>query len=295
MKKNNWIIVAIFSILAMIAIRSNGSPHIYLGLIFAYIAIFLAATFIEEKQAFLMGNLTIALGLILRKVYPVKSKLTGEKLENFLIKEAAYNEFLWKYFLLLIIGGGLVALLASKIASNIRSRKYEGISVNRLTYMAVFVAIGVIINSLRVGEVSFGGFPIILSGYLMGPLAGFIVGGVTDVVAFIVRPSAFGFNPIFTLTSALTGLLPILVTSILGESYPKFSFVKVLIGILVGQFLTSILIVPVFSTLLYGQASFLVLALKALIKQAISVPIYAFLVTSLNDRFSKVINFKKIL
>ena len=159
--------------------------------------------------------------------------------------------------------------------------------------MAIFVALGVIINTARIGFVSFGGFPIILSGYLLGPISGFIVGGVTDVVAFIVRPSSFGFNILFTLTSALTGIIPIVVTRLLGEKYPNYTFIKVLIGVLLGQIITSVVLVPIFTAFLYKKV-FIVEAGKALLKQAISIPIYAFLTTSLTDRIGKVIKFDEI-
>ncbi|NLW51828.1 MAG: folate family ECF transporter S component [Tissierellia bacterium] len=300
MKKFNlntksWIIVVVLMLLSAASIRTNGSPAIYVGLIVAYVGILLIGTFSNKYVGILGGALTIALGILARKILPVVSTLKGEKLEAFLVKETAYNNFISKYLILLILAGALVGFIGGLIGEILAKDKSEKFTPNKLTYMAVLVALGVIINTLRVGGISFGGFPIILSGYLLGPVSGFIVGAVTDLAAFIVRPSAFGFNPIFTITSALTGLLPVLVTSILGETYPKFTFIKVLIGVFVGQILTSVILVPIFSTLLYGQASFLVLAGKALAKQAFSIPLYAFLAVTLIDRMAKVIKFDRIV
>lgn len=280
-------------IFGILAIRFNGKPSIHVGVYFAYLAIILIGLYSNKHLGTVLGAFTIGLGFLIRKIYPVISSLSGEKLDAFLLEEQAYNDFISKYIVLLILFGALVGLLSGSIGELIREDTSDKFSANRITHMAILVALGVIINTVRVGSVSFGGFPIILSGYLFGPVTGFIVGGVTDVVAFIVRPSSYGFNPIFTLTSALTGAIPVIVTNLLGEKYPKYSFVKVLIGIFIGQILTSVLMVPFFSQVLYKRV-FLVDATKALIKQLISIPIYTFLAVSLNDRLSKVIRFDKI-
>lgn len=166
-------------------------------------------------------------------------------------------------------------------------------STKKITFMAIFIAISVMVNTARIGSISFGGFPIIFSGYLLGPFMGFIVGGVSDILGFIVRPSSFAFNPLFTFTSALTGALPILTTRFLKEKYPNFSLIKIFLGVFVGQMLTSVILVPLFSTILYGNKTFIVLAVNAFTKQIISIPIYAILIKILNDRLKKIIDFRK--
>lgn len=289
----NWVICLVIAIFAVLAIRFDGKPTIYIGLVFAYLAIFLIGLFSNPIVGLVSGPLIIGGGFVLRHLIPDTNKLTGDKLQAFLQEKAAYTEFYNKYMIMFILLGLLVGVLGGAIGKILQEDRIEKFTPNRITYMAVFVALGVIINTVRIGSISFGGFPIILSGYLLGPIPGFIVGGVTDIVAFIVRPSSFGFNPIFTLTSALTGLIPIVVTKLLGEKYPKYTFIKVLIGVLIGQVLTSVVAVPIFSTILYKKV-FIVEATKALTKQAISIPIYSFLIISLNDRISKVIKFDKI-
>lgn len=289
----NWVICLVIAIFAIFAIRFNGKPTIYVGLVFAYLAIFLIGLFSNPIIGLISGPIVVGVGFLLRKYFPVISKLKGDKLQAFLAEEAAYANFYNKYMILLLLFGLLLGVLGGAIGKILQEDKVEKFTPNRITYMAVFVALGVIINTVRIGSVSFGGFPIILSGYLLGPIAGFIVGGVTDVVAFIVRPSSFGFNILFTLTSALTGIIPILVTKLLGEKYPKYTFIKVLIGVLIGQVLTSVVLVPIFSTILFKKV-FLVEVTKAFTKQVISIPIYSFLIISLNDRIGKVIKFDKI-
>lgn len=167
-------------------------------------------------------------------------------------------------------------------------------SVRMLTYMSVIIAIAVSVNTMRVGPVSFGGFPIILGGYLLGPIPGFIIGGLADLIGFYIRPSGFDFNILFTLTSALTGLIPVFVSKLLGDRYPRYTLVKIFVGIFIGQILTSVILVPIFSTILYGASSFYVLAARAFIKQALSIPIYSILIFTLVNRLTKVIDFRKV-
>ncbi|MDO5027408.1 MAG: folate family ECF transporter S component [Tissierellia bacterium] len=289
----SWLISALLAIFAIVAIRVDGKPSIYVGLIFAYIAIFLLGLFSKPEVGAIAGPIIVGAGFYLRNLYPEVSKLKGDKLEALLMKRAAYAEFYGEYMLILLIVGMFVGLFGGAIGRVLQEDKFEKFTASKISYMAVFVALSVIINTVRIGSVSFGGFPIILSGYLLGPIPGFIVGGVSDVVGFIVRPSSFGFNILYTMTSALTGLIPVLITNLLGQKYPKYTFVKVLIGVLVGQVLTSVVLVPIFSTILYKKV-FTVEFIKALSKQAVSIPIYSFLIVTLNDRLGKAIKFDKI-
>lgn len=283
----------ILTILSIVSVRMNGKPQIYMGLILAFVGVALIGSLTDKKVGAVLGGVVVGVGYLFRKMYPVIPDLKPEKMQEFIIKNEAYTEFLNKYFIFLIILGVIVGFLFGIIGEKLNEEKVT-FTTNKLTYMAMFVALSVVINTLRVGEVSFGGFPIIFGGYVLGPIYGFIIGAVADIVGFIIRPSAGGaFNPLFVLTSALTGLIPVLVTQLLGEKYPNYSFVKILIGIFVGQLITSVILVPFFMVMLYGNNTFVYFATKALIKQAISIPLYAFLLTSVNTSLSKVIDFNK--
>lgn len=166
-------------------------------------------------------------------------------------------------------------------------------TVKKIAYAGIFIALSVAVNSMRIGSVSFGGFPIIFSGYALGPLFGFIVGGLSDLVGFLIRPSSTGgFNPLFTLTSALTGAIPVIITSALGDKYPKFNLWKIFIGILVGQAITSVVLVPIFISVLYGKNTVWYYMISAAIKQAVSIPVYSILLKAINDIISKQIDFR---
>lgn len=293
MKDKRIIMCWILASLSVISIRMNGSPKIYMGLVFAYIGVMLIGSLSNKKIGAIFGGASIGLGLIFRKLVPVIPNLNFEKFEEFTKQNIAYNQFLEQHYILVILLGILAGFLFGIVGEKIIREKII-FTTNRITYMAMFVALSVVINTLRVGEISFGGFPIIFGGYVLGPIYGFLIGAIADILGFVVRPSISGaFNPLFVLTSALTGLIPVLITQLLGERYPNYSFFKILIGILIGQLITSVILVPIFMVIFYGGNTFVYFALKALLKQSISIPLYAFLLTSVNTSFSKVIKINK--
>lgn len=290
--KSSLFAVVALSILSIFAVRLDSNP-MHMGLVFSFVGIAFIGLFTNKYIASVIGALVVPFGYLSRLWVPISTELVGDKLEKFIVKQEKYNSLLSENLIYFILISILIGLVFGYIGQRISEDKAKKFSTNKLTYMAIFVALSAAINSMRVGSVSFGGFPIIFSGYLLGPLAGFIVGGVADIVGFIIRPSGFAFSPLFTLTSALTGLIPILVTESLGDKYPKFTLLKVVIGVFIGQILTSVILVPIFSVMLYGKETIWVLAVKSLLKQIVSIPIYAFLITTINDRLTKVIDFNK--
>lgn len=101
---------------------------------------------------------------------------------------------------------------------------YENINAKRkigakeIALSGVFIAISIILTrvfaimvpiaglpALRIG---FGAIPIQISGILMGPVIGGIVGVIADLLGFIMNPAGGIFFPGFTLTAALNGIIP---------------------------------------------------------------------------------------
>lgn len=176
----------------------------------------------------------------------------------------------------------------AKKASQLFKRVF---GVKNLVYMSMFIALAVAINTIRIGNISFSGFPIIFSGFALGPISGFLVGGIADFVGFVVRPSSSGgFNPLFTLTSALTGLIPGLMIMIPALAKRKHNFLVPLFIIFITQFSTSVIMVPFFRLWLF-QHPLIATMTSAAIKQAYSVPLYAFLYIAidkaLGEKFNK--------
>ena len=81
----------------------------------------------------------------------------------------------------------------------------------------LLIAISIVLKILFEVYIPLGGFPslrlnitalpIMLSGILFGPLAGFAVGFISDILCFIIKPGGPFFIG-FTLANALTGFIP---------------------------------------------------------------------------------------
>ncbi|WP_311561778.1 folate family ECF transporter S component [Peptoniphilus duerdenii] len=265
-----------------------GAPKVYLGLVAAVIVVLFASRLHDKKYSLIASMASIAIGMALQVKMPMIPKMKPEKLEALKPLIETYHENLIKYGVIVVaIVGILVYVLSPKIKV---ARKQS--STRRITYMAVFIALSVVINTMRFGSVSFGGFPIIYSGLVLGPVNGLIVGAVSDVLGFIIRPSSGGYNVVFTLTSALTGLIPIMVVKLFKVKYPNYKFYQVLLGIFIGQMLTSVIMAPYFQALLFGKNTFIYYASKAFVKQIVSIPLYAALFTSMTESIKDSIDFE---
>ncbi len=266
-----------------------GAPKVYLGLVAAVIVVLFASRLLDKKYSLIASMASIALGMALQVKMPMIPKMKPEKLEALKPLIETYHENLIKYGVIIV---AIVGILVYVLSPKIKMKKKES-STRKITYMAMFVALSVVINTMRFGSISFGGFPIIYSGLVLGPVNGFIVGAVSDVLGFIVRPSSGGgYHVVFTLTSALTGLIPILVVRLFKVKYPNFKFYQVLLGIFVGQMITSVIMSPYFQAFIFGKNTFIYYATKALIKQAVSIPLYAALFTSMTESIKDSINFE---
>lgn len=86
-----------------------------------------------------------------------------------------------------------------------------------LVYAGLLIAISIVLKILFEVYIPLGGFPslrinlnsipIILGGLLLGPLPGFAIGVISDLLCFIIKPNGPWFFG-FTLSSGLTGLIP---------------------------------------------------------------------------------------
>lgn len=150
--------------------------------------------------------------------------------------------------------------------------------IKTISISGFLIALNVVLSRIITipGIISFGGFPIIFGGVVFGPIVGGIVGAVGDIVSFIVRPTG-AFMPHFVLTSALTGIIPGVLTKALRNDLDNPKLWKIFIAILVGQVITSVIMVPYFRQILFGHP-FVATMLKAATKQAINIPAYSIII-----------------
>lgn len=305
------VVLGIFSFYSI----SNLKDSFWIGIVSALVLTALSGAL--NGAAF--GGISSALALLGAIVYKVNykaapvfkaSKKAIESMgkaaaeEQAALKLEAFNNSLAtldKYKFILFISAILLAFAGRYIYLKMKSETVNEVNTEKsyfsartLSYLAMFIALSVVLNTLRVGPISFGGFPIIYGGLALGPVFGFIIGMVSDLLGFLVRPSGNGFNLAFTLTSSLTGAIPVLVLRLFGnDPKNKQNFIKVLIGIFVGQTITSVIMVPYFMKLFYGF-NFWERLIKAFSKQVWSIPLYAFIFVSTWKVVSKQVDFKSI-
>ena len=161
------------------------------------------------------------------------------------------------------------------------------LSTRLITISGFLIALNVVLSRFITipGIINFGGFPIIFAGIVFRPIVGGIVGAVGDVVSFLVRPTG-PFMPHFVLTSALTGIIPGILMKVLKGDVDELPFWKIFLSILVGQVITSVLMVPYFRNILFGHP-LIVTMTKAATKQAINIPVYSVLIKGLVESLAK--------
>lgn len=100
---------------------------------------------------------------------------------------------------------------------NTDSQKLTSLSVVRAgLFIAMSLVLKVIfeiyipLGGMQALRINFASLPLMLSGIILGPTAGFLTGAAADIINFIVKPNG-PFFPGFTLVSALSGFIPGLI------------------------------------------------------------------------------------
>ena len=164
------------------------------------------------------------------------------------------------------------------------------ISSHKITTMGLLIALSIILTriaSLRIAiggvegiRIGFGGLPIILGGILFGPLSGGLVGAISDLVGYFINPIG-AYMPHFTLTSALTGIIPALVLKLNQKN--ESSTLELGIAIAVGQIIISLVLVPYFLHILFGLP-WKVLMLPRIVAGPINIFIYTYTISIILKR-----------
>lgn len=91
--------------------------------------------------------------------------------------------------------------------------KKKYFTTKRIAYLAIFIAISVGLNlfsfnfALLTNKVSFINTINALAGIFLGPISGFLVGALGDVLGFLIKPDG-PWLPLITLSSGLSGFIP---------------------------------------------------------------------------------------
>lgn len=118
-------------------------------------------------------------------------------------------------------------------------------------------------------RLSFGDIPILLSGILFGPLAGALVGITADIIGAVFL-STFGYFPGFTVSAALTGVIPPLVIKMFKTK--QIQLKHIFVSILMTDLVVSLCLNTLWLNMMTGKAFFLLLPPRV-IARVILIPI----------------------
>ena len=144
------------------------------------------------------------------------------------------------------------------------------ISVRLMVMVAILTAMQIVLSrflsySIWNQKIGFAFVPVVLAGMLFGPLAGALVGGLSDFIGAILFPIGAYF-PGFTLTAALTG-------AVFGWLlYKRQNLGRVCIAVLFNQLVLGLVVNSFWIAVLYGS-SYVGLLGSRLIQYAIMVPV----------------------
>ncbi|HBA62818.1 MAG TPA: folate family ECF transporter S component [Lachnospiraceae bacterium] len=144
-----------------------------------------------------------------------------------------------------------------------------------LAVTAMLIAVGIILGFFSVQitdfiRVGFSGLANELTAYLFGPVVGGIMGGITDILKYILKPTGpffFGWTLNAILAAVIYGVIFYKHSISLGRILIAKLLVAVLINLVLGTYWLHVM---------YGQAFFALLPARAL-KQVASVPLEAVL------------------
>ena len=158
------------------------------------------------------------------------------------------------------------------------------INTRKLVFLSLLTALGIVLTrflSLRLPlfgvegiRIGIGSLPMIFAGIVFGPVAGGLVGAVTDVVGFWISPMG-AYMPHFTFTAFLTGFIPGFIMIYIFKNVRNFK--TIFISVAIGQIITSIILVPYFIHILFG-VPFKPILIPRLIGQPISIIVYSYLI-----------------
>jgi len=150
--------------------------------------------------------------------------------------------------------------------------------------MGLLIALSIILTRIASIRIAIGGvegiriglgkLPIILGGIIFGPLAGGLMGAFSDLLGYFISPIGV-YMPHFTLTFALTGIIPATILVLMRKDEPNV--LELTIAITTGQVITSIILIPYFLHILFGLP-WEVLMLPRVVAEPIHIFIYTYVI-----------------
>lgn len=127
---------------------------------------------------------------------------------------------------------------------------------HRVAYVGVMTALSVIVNMFSINiaagliKLSFVGVVCVLSGSLFGPLIGFVIGFLGDLISFLTEGSGLAYSPLIGISNgvyaAIAGIVFILFKN-------RKLFIRVLISFILAYFVCTLVISSLGIYILFGS------------------------------------------
>ena len=161
-----------------------------------------------------------------------------------------------------------------------------------IAVMGMLIAVSVILGYMKIPvnsliEIRFTNLPIALGGVLLGPLAGGLVGALSDIVQYIAKPTGPYF-PGFTISYGLTGVIFGLILK--KDSSSAITMKRIVLAEICVTLLVTIPLNSFWLALLYGKGFITVLGSR-LLKEIVMLPINTILLATVvkpASRFNRI-------
>lgn len=156
---------------------------------------------------------------------------------------------------------------------------------------AVFSAVGSIeipYGGVKIVEISLTPIPVMLAGILFGPLAGGLVGFVADTAGFFMGVQHSAYNPIFSVTMALFGV----IAGVFYLRNKKNNVWKAIGASVTGQIVCSITL-NTWAIWFFYSVPIQVLIPPRVISAVVEMPIYVVLIMLLIKAISPIVSRQK--
>lgn len=168
--------------------------------------------------------------------------------------------------------------MRTKSKIDVRTVVKAGFLVAISIVMTRFAYIMLPIGGVSGMRISFGELPIMLSGFLFGPLVGGLTGIAADLIGVLVNPQGPYF-PGFTISSMMWGVIPGLMMKVFNKG-KDYSLFKVMLTVAIGYLVVSLALNTLWLSILYSAAFFVLLPARIL-NVVISIPIMGFVARAL--------------
>ena len=156
-----------------------------------------------------------------------------------------------------------------------------------LTIAAMLLALGILLGLFKLPinqfiEIRFGSLPISIGGFLFGPGVSAVIGALSDIGGFIVKPTGPYF-PGFTISGIISGL-------IFGLMFYKknMTWQRILAAEVVNTVIVNILLNSLWLTILYGTSTYPAILISRIPKELVMIPVLTVLMVAVTKSMERI-------